>query len=92
MEPFSPCKVLCWLYGWLHPLDSEEGGQVGGVGADHDQGDNNNNNNNNNIKNNYIPDHDQGEEPPQRRDHPGGEGSEDHYEYLWIMDAEKSAV
>ena len=70
MLPFSPCEVLCRLYGWLHSLHSEEGGQVGGVGADHDQG----------------------KEPPQRRYHPGGEGPEDHYEYLWIMDAEKSAA
>ena len=36
-------------YGGLHPLDGEEGCEVGGVGADHDQG----------------------EEPPQPRYHPG---------------------
>ena len=45
------CEILCRLDGGLHPLDREEGREVGGVGADHDQG----------------------EEPPQRRDHSGGE-------------------
>ena len=48
----SPRKVLRRLYRGLHPLHSEEGRQVGCVGADHDQG----------------------EEPPEGRDHPGGEG------------------
>ena len=33
-----PCKVLRRLYGRLHPLHGEEGRQVGGVGAYHDQG------------------------------------------------------
>ena len=45
------CEILCRLDGGLHPLDREEGREVGGVGTDHDQG----------------------EEPPQRRDHSGGE-------------------
>ena len=31
-------EVLGGLYRWLHPLHREEGCQVGGVGADHDQG------------------------------------------------------
>ena len=31
-------EVLGRLDGGLHPLDGEEGGQVGGVGGDHDQG------------------------------------------------------
>ena len=31
-------EVLRGLYRRLHPLHREEGGQVGGVGADHDQG------------------------------------------------------
>ena len=47
------CEILCRLDGRLHPLDGEEGGEVGGVGGDHDEG----------------------EEPPQRRDHPGRERS-----------------
>ena len=33
-----PGKILRRLDGRLHPLDGEEGGQVGGVGADHDEG------------------------------------------------------
>ena len=33
-----PCKVLGRLDGRLHPLDGEEGGEVGGVGGDDDQG------------------------------------------------------
>ena len=45
-------EVLGRLDGGLHPLDGEEGGQVGGVGGDHDQG----------------------EEPPHARHHPGGDG------------------
>ena len=31
-------EILGGLDGRLHPLDREEGRQVGGVGADHDQG------------------------------------------------------
>ena len=47
-------EVLGRLDGRLHPLHSEEGGQVGRIGADHDQG----------------------EEPPHTRHHPGRDGPE----------------
>ena len=33
-----PGQILGGLDGRLHPLHGEEGGQVGGVGGDHDQG------------------------------------------------------
>ena len=33
-----PGKILGRLDGRLHPLHGEEGGEVGGVGADHDEG------------------------------------------------------
>ena len=35
---FLPGKILGRLDGRLHPLHGEEGGEVGGVGADHDEG------------------------------------------------------